>query len=149
MAIQRWDPLRDLVQLKQTMNRMFDDALARSSTPGWEGVAAAWTPPLDLFEDERRFVLLADLPGVSFDDLELKVEDGRLTLRGQRAQALGAARDSYLRIERPRGPFVLQLALPASVDPRQIAARQVNGVLEVVLPKRTGAAPAKIEVAAG
>jgi HSP20 family protein len=150
MAIQRWDPLRDLVQLKETMNRMLDDALARSSVRGWDGVApAAWTPPLDLIEDERRFVLLADLPGVSFEDLELKVEDGSLTLRGQRRQELSAARDAYLRVERPRGPFVLRLALPASVDPRQIVARQANGVLEIVLPKRSTASAAKIEVAAG
>jgi len=150
MAIRRWDPLRDLVQLRETMNRMLDDALARSSVGGSESIGtAAWTPPLDLFEDAARYVLRADLPGVDSADLDIKVDDGRLTLRGHRNPDDDVEREAYLRIERPSGPFTLQLALPPSVDARQIEARHVNGVLEVVLPKRDAEATAKIDVAAG
>lgn len=148
MAIERWDPLKDLVQLRDTMNRMFTDALARSSAGAGDlSTAAAWTPPLDLFEEPERYVLRADLPGVDSEDLEIRIEDGRLTLRGQRRSEDDTARDGYLRAERPRGPFTLQLALPPSIDSGQIEARQRNGVLEVVLPKRRVDAPAKIEVA--
>ncbi len=147
MAIQRWDPLRDLLQLRETMNRMFEDALARSAGGSDSIGAAAWTPPLDLLEDARRYVLRADLPGVESADLEVKVEDGRLTLRGQRKPDVGRTQDAYLRIERPSGPFTLQLALPPSVDAQQIEARQHNGVLEVVLPKRDAEPSARINVA--
>ena len=150
MAIKRWDPLKDLVQLRETMNRMFDDALARSSAAGTGAAGSAgWTPALDLFEDERSYVLRADLPGVDSADLEVKVEDGRLTLRGHRRPDQGVARDAYLRIERPSGPFTLQLALPSSVDARQIEARHANGVLEVVLPKGDAEMPSTIRVATG
>lgn len=150
MAIQRWDPLRDLVQLRDTMNRMFSDALARSAAVDSERVgASAWTPPLDLHEEADRYVLRADLPGVAQDDLEIKVEDGRLTLRGQRRGEDDVASDAYLRVERPRGPFTLQLAIPPSVEAQAIAARHSNGVLEVVLPKRAAQTSATIQVAAG
>lgn len=150
MAIQRWDPLRDLVQLRDTMNRMFSDALARSSGGDADRTGnAAWTPPLDLFEEPGRYVLRADLPGVGENDVEIKVEEGRLTLRGQRRPDEAIARDSYLRVERPQGPFTLQLAIPPSVESRAIEARHANGVLEVVLPKRDAEAPARIPVAMG
>jgi HSP20 family protein len=148
MAIQRWDPLRDLVRLRDTMNHMFSEALARSAAvdPA-HADSAAWTPPLDLLEEADRYVLRADVPGVGQDDLELKIEDGRLTLRGQRRADAGAGREAYLRVERPQGPFSLQLALPASVEPRAIEARSANGVLEVVLPKRAAQSTATIPVA--
>lgn len=150
MAIQRWDPLKDLLQLRETMNRMFEDALARSSAGGSDAIGtAAWTPPLDLLEEARRYVLRADLPGVESADLEVKVEDGRLTLRGQRKPDAELAHDAYLRIERPSGPFTLQLAIPPSVDAQQIEARHHNGVLEVVLPKRDAELSARINVANG
>jgi len=150
MAIQRWDPLKDLVQLRKTMNRMLDDALARSSAAGSAAAGSAgWTPPLDLFEEERSYVLRADLPGIDSAELEVKVEDGRLILRGHRRPDQGIARDAYLRIERPSGPFMLQIALPPSVDAREIEARHENGVLEIVLPKRDAEVPSTIHVAAG
>jgi HSP20 family protein len=146
MAIQRWDPLRDLVQLKQTINRMFEDALARSSAGAEPAAAAAWTPPIDLHEETDRYVLRADLPGVAAGEVDVKVEQGRLSLRGARRTAEPVAREAYLRVERPSGPFLLQLALPGSVDPAQIRASQRNGVLEVVLPKRSESTPSRIAV---
>jgi HSP20 family protein len=148
MAIQRADPLRDLVQLKQTVNRMFDDALARSSVSEKQSLGAAtWTPPLDLVEEPRRYVMRVDLPGVGPSDVEINVEAGRLTLRGQRRTDSGVPRDAYLRVERPSGPFTLQLTLPESVDAGEIHAQHANGVLEIVLPRRTAERPGRIEIA--
>ena len=150
MAIQRWDPLRELVELQERMKQLFSEALSRSAGAAGDPAAALeFKPPIDLFEEAERYVLRADLPGVAPKDLEVHVEDGVLTLRGERKTDSDVARESYLRVERAHGKFAAQISLPASVDPRAIRATQRNGVIEVVLPKRTDAPPSRIEVATG
>ncbi|HKQ60174.1 MAG TPA: Hsp20/alpha crystallin family protein [Candidatus Polarisedimenticolaceae bacterium] len=145
MAIQRWDPLRDLSQLQQKMNRMFDEALSRSAGPeAADAELGGWRPPLDLCEEPERFVLRVDLPGVSASDVEIQVQNGLLSLRGERRLEGGLPRESYLRIERPHGRFTVQLALPPSVDGGGIQAEQRGGVLEIVLPKRGAEVPSRI-----
>jgi HSP20 family protein len=136
MAIQRWNPLRDLRELQGKMNRLFDDTLSRSAgAEDSDAAAGRWKPPIDLFEEERRYVLRADLPGVTASDVELEVTQGTLYLRGER-KLDGVAREAYLRVERPSGPFEVRVALPPSVDPSTIEASHEGGVLQVVLPKR-------------
>jgi HSP20 family protein len=137
MAIQRWDPLRDMLQLQERMNRLFEEVLARSSEPGRAEATATtgWKPPLDLFEDDGRYVLRADLPGVAAADVELQVEDGRLVLRGERRLDPSVDGKAYLRVERPHGRFAVEVALPPSVDVRGIQATHRNGVMEVSMPK--------------
>jgi HSP20 family protein len=150
MAIQKWDPVRDLVNLQEKMNDMFDDALARSVDP--EGAdpmtAAGWRPPIDLFEEANRYVLRADLPGVSAADVEIQVENGTLHLRGERKVDANVSRDAFLRVERPYGKFAVQIALPPSVEQQSIQARHRNGVIEVLLPKKKAEAPSRIEISA-
>jgi len=145
MAIQRWDPLRDLSELQARMNRLFEETLARSSA-GDEADATAWRPPVDLYEETDRYVVRADLPGVSAADVDIRVDDGTLHLEGQRTVDGGVARESYLRVERPRGRFAVQLALPPSVEQAGIRATHRNGVVEIELPKRRAAAPSRIEI---
>lgn len=149
MAIQRWDPLRDLMELQERMKQLFAEALSRSGGAESEPAAAAdgFRPPIDLFEESERYVLRADLPGVAAKDLDVHVEDGVLSLRGERKVDANVARESYLRVERPHGRFTAQISLPPSVDTRAIRATQRNGVIEVVLPKRREAPHSRIEVA--
>jgi HSP20 family protein len=148
MAIQRWDPVRDLRRLQGQLNRLFDETLAGSTAAESQSARpAAWTPPLDLCEEDGRYVLRADLPGVSPSDVEIEVSEGKLVLSGQRSTEGGAKRESYLRAERPVGRFAVEVALPPSVDGQGIRASQRNGVLELVLPKRSGTAPSRIRVA--
>lgn len=151
MAIQRWDPLRDLMDLQDRMKQLFAEALSRSA--GSEGADAlgstGWKPPMDLFEETDRYVLRADLPGVIAKDVEVQVENGVLTLRGERRVDANVARESYLRIERPHGKFSAQISLPPSVDGKAIRASHRNGVIEIVLPKRRETLPSRIEVSAG
>jgi HSP20 family protein len=148
MAIQRWDPLRDLLQIQERMNKLFEDVLARSA--GGEGPEAldyaGWKPPVDVVEHHDRYLLRADIPGVTVEEVELEVEDGTLVLRGERKPDPSVSREAYLRAERPHGRFALQLALPPSVDPKGIRAAHGNGVLEVVLPKRREDVPSRIKV---
>jgi len=138
MAIQRWDPFRDLLRLQDRVNRLFDESLARSGTAdgAHESTRPAWQPPVDLFEAADRYVVRADLPGVEGSSVDLQVEDGELVLRGERAFDPAVPREHYLRLERPHGAFVLRMALPDSVDRSAIGASHRNGILEVTLPKR-------------
>jgi HSP20 family protein len=148
MAIQRWDPVRDLMTLQERMNRLFDDAFARSSGPREvEDLASGgFRPPVDLFETADRYVLRVDLPGVSPADVEVQAEGTHLVIRGERKMDSEVGRDSFLRLERPYGPFALQIALPASVDRQAIQAGHRDGVLEVTLPKRREEGPSRIKV---
>jgi HSP20 family protein len=151
MAIQRWDPLRDLVQLQKKMNSMFEEALSRTVGPDGAGSlgSTGWKPPLDLFEEAERYVLRADLPGIRAGDVQIQVEDGTLTLRGERKLDAAVSREAFLRVERPYGPFSVQVALPPSVDQGGIRAAHRNGVIEVVLPKKRESRPSRIEVKEG
>lgn len=148
MAIQRWDPLRDLVDLQDRIRHLFDEALSRSGgADDTESVGGGFRPPIDLHEESERFVVRADLPGVAPTEVELAVEEGTLVLRGERRPSPGVAREAYLRVERPHGRFSVRLQLPPSVDAAGIQAVHRNGVIEVVLPKRKPASPSRIEVA--
>jgi len=145
MAIQRWDPEQDLTRLQENVNRAFDEVLSRSATPGGTDRVQPgdWKPPLDLFETPDHYVLRADLPGVSPAEVDLRIEGGQLMLVGERR----SDPEAYLRMERPNGRFSAKIALPASIDRERIRASHRNGVLEVVLPKRRGDAPSRVEIA--
>lgn len=151
MAIQRWDPLRDLLHLQQQVNHMFEEALARSGgSSGAEAPeSAGWRPPVDLLEEADRYLLLVDLPGVAAGDVDIRVENDRLALRGERPLDPHVGREAYLRLERPHGRFLVQLALPPSVDPDRVRASHRHGVLEIVLPKRQESTAFRIEVSDG
>ena len=97
--------------------------------------AGQWTPAVDISENAEHIVLRADLPGIGQDDIELRVEDGTLVLRGQRKPPPDARPQDMLRAERPHGTFVRSFSLPSNVDQSGIRAALRNGVLEVVLPK--------------
>ena len=145
MAIQRWDPQRDLVQLQVNVNRMFEEILGRSATPAGADRARPgdWKPSIDLFEEGGHFVLRADLPGVSPADVEIRIDEGQLVLTGERK----SDHEVCLRLERPFGRFSARVALPPTVDPARIHASHRNGVLEVVLPKKKDEVRSRIEVA--
>jgi len=136
MAILKPDPIRAIAELQDRMNRLFDEVRTVSGGPGGSSEAGTWKPPIDLIEREDGYVLRADLPGVDATDVHVDVEDGRLTLRGERTRDGSVPGASFLRAERPSGPFTVSIALPPSVDVGAIRATQRAGVLEVSLPKR-------------
>lgn len=148
MAIQRWDPVQDLVRLRERLNSMFEEALARSGAPrepgGGEG--GGWRPPTDLFEEPARWVARVDLPGIAPADVEIEVDGGKLRVRGERRMDLGVPREAYLRSERPQGAFELVLALPDAVDRDAIRAHHKDGVLEIDLPRRKDAPASRVRV---
>jgi HSP20 family protein len=133
MAFTRWDPLRDLLALQERMEQL----------SGQE--AAGWTPPVDLFETADAYVVTAELPGLTRDDIEIRVHDGQLTLQGTRRKA-DVPCERFHRVERGHGTFFRRFAMPTAIDADRIAADLRDGVLTVTVPKSAGGGPRRIDV---
>jgi len=147
MPTSHFDPFRDLLSLQERMNRLFQESLSRSRGQE-DDVAAggAWSPLVDIYEGAENVVLRADLPGLQQDEIDLRIENGQLRLRGTRSLPDGAGREEYHRIERPFGTFVRVFSLPTSVDVTKVKAEFRNGVLEVSLPKRQESQPRPVKI---
>lgn len=146
MALTRWDPFRDLVTLQERMNRLFEDSLSRSKTTDQEMAMGAWTPAVDIFETPETIVLKADLPGIEEKDIDVRIENSVLVLRGERKFLKEAKEEDYHRIERSYGVFSRTFQLPGTIDQTRISAVHKDGVLEVHLPKREDTKPKQIKV---
>lgn len=146
MALTRWDPFRDMVTLQERMNRLFEDSMARSKTTDEEMAMGAWTPSVDIFETPEKVVLRADLPGVAEREIDLRIENNMLTLRGERRFLKETKEEDYHRIERAYGSFSRSFQLPGTINQEGIQATHKDGVLEVVLPKREETRPKHIKV---
>lgn len=133
MAFTRWDPLRDLLALQEQLERL----------SGQE--AAGWTPPVDIFETADAYLVTAELPGLKRSDIEVRYQDGHLTLQGTR-RTPDVPCERYHRVERGHGGFYRRFSLPAAVDGAGIAADLKDGVLTVTVPKAAGAGPRRIDV---
>jgi HSP20 family protein len=148
MAIVRWEPFRDLVTLQDRMNRLFDESY-RGNRPGetddW-ALGGSWAPAVDIYEEEGSIVLKAELPGVDPKDVDVRVENNVLTLRGERKFGSEVQRDSYHRVERAYGTFSRSFTLPTVVDTERIKAEVKDGVLRVNLPKKEEAKPRQISI---
>ncbi len=140
--ITRYDPWALLEQFQNEVSRLFDTR-ARLGDENTRVVTSDWIPPVDIKEEEGRFVLLADIPGVEPKDIEITMENGVLSIRGERRIEDDG---SFKRVERPRGTFYRRFSLPDTADPEGITARGHNGVLEIVIPKARKAQPRRITV---
>ncbi len=151
MAIVRWEPFRDLVTIQDRMNRIFEDAFrgghAVSQDDGARG--GSWAPSLDIYEQEGNLVLKAELPGLDPKDVDVRVENNVLTLRGERKLDREVKQESYHRVERSYGSFSRSFTLPRVVDTDKIKAEFKDGVLRLVLPKKEGAKPKQIAISVG
>ena len=148
-AVRRYDPFRELATLQERMNRIFDDTFSSASRREDEGLSATWTPPVDVLERRDRIVLTAELPGFAEDQVQLRFEDGVLTLEGERRFEKEVDEARYHCVERSYGRFSRSFRLPANVDEEAITATFVNGLLVVELPKREEVRPKSIRIRAG
>ena len=108
-----------------------------------------WAPPVDLYATDEAFVLKAELPGFSKEDLQIEFHDHRLTLRGERQRETEAKEEHYHRLERAYGRFERAFQLPTTVDAEKVAANYDKGILKIVLPKKAEAKPKQIKVNLG
>jgi HSP20 family protein len=146
MAIVRFDPFRDLSQMQERINRIFGEAYRR--TDGDDVLKGGdWTPPVDVFETkDHEIVLRAELPGLKREEIDIRVENSTLTLRGERKQEKEVTKENYHRIERAYGTFSRSFSLPSTVDTEKVSANFADGVLTVKLPTRDEAKPRQIQV---
>jgi len=146
MSILRINPLRELQQVQNMMNRVFGDNVSRffgdseTTFPG-----GAWTPPVDIYETENELVFTCELPGFEKNQVNITVNEGRLTLSGGRPADEDKDR-KYHNVERWSGNFYRSFLLPTSVDTNAIQASLKNGLLSVTLPKKAEAKPRQITV---
>jgi HSP20 family protein len=149
MAIVRWEPLRELSSLQNEMNRLFNTAFDTPATPGNGGTLRRWVPAMDLVETDDDFVLRADLPGMSQEDVKIELEDNVLTVAGERKSEHEVKQQGYYRVERAFGSFSRSLTLPKGVDAGAVRANFDKGVLEIRIPKPEERKPRRIEIAVG
>jgi HSP20 family protein len=149
MAIVRWEPFRELGTLQNEMNRLFNTVFDTPSPGNGGSTLRRWMPAMDLVETADHFVLRADLPGMSQDDVKIEFEDGTLTLSGERKAEHESKSEGYYRVERAFGSFSRSLTLPKGVDPEAVTANFENGVLEVRIPKPEERKPRRIEIGSG
>jgi HSP20 family protein len=138
----RWDPFRELARVQQEVNRAFGDE--RVLFPAGESVG--WTPSCDIYEDGDEIVVRAELAGVEPKDVDVRFENGVLTLKGERKLEKEDERENYHRIELSYGTFTRAFSLPATIDAEKIRAESKNGVLLLHLPKKAEAKPKSIQV---
>ncbi|MBM3304614.1 MAG: Hsp20/alpha crystallin family protein [Candidatus Aminicenantes bacterium] len=144
MAIIRWDPFGDFVTLRDRMNRLFEDM--SGSKEEKDLMTRAWAPSVDIYENENEVVLCAEIPGVEEKDVEIKVEDNNLIIKGERKFEKEAKEENYHRIERSYGSFFRSFALPPYIDQDKIEAEHENGVLRVRMPKKAELKPRKVKI---
>jgi HSP20 family protein len=139
----RYEPWALHRELINEVNRFFERATGADESTG---ATAEWMPPVDIEEYADKFVLYADVPGVDPNAIEVTLENGVLTLSGTREKAVGQNGVEAMRSERATGRFFRRFSLPDTVDADSVSAKGVNGVLEIVIPKRPTAQPRKIAV---
>jgi HSP20 family protein len=137
----RWDPFRDLARLQDEMSRLFEER-----TPYRTGESMGWTPLADIYEDDDAVTLRFELAGVDPAQVEIRFENGVLTLRGERKLEAEDKKENYHRVELSYGTFTRSFTLPATVDAEKIKAESKHGILTVVLPKRAESKPRSILV---
>jgi len=144
MSMTRWEPFRGLNTLQEQVNRLFEDSFSRSRSGHAELVS--WAPAVDVYETESELVVKADLPDVQEKDIDVRMENNTLTIRGERKFSNEVQDDNYLRIERAYGTFTRSFSLPNTVNTEAIKADYRNGVLSVSMPKREETKPKQIKI---
>ena len=144
MAIVRYNPFRDLRTIQEQMNRLLD--LAWNRETGEELKDGIWQPPVDIYEDANTVTIKAELPDVEQKDVEVKIEDNTLILRGERKLDQSVRKENYHRIERYYGSFQRSFALPQTIDQKKVKASCDKGVLTITLPKKEETRPKQIHV---
>ena len=146
MSMIKFDPFRELRTLNDEMNRLFSAVPA--SVDRGEFARGSWSPNVDIYEDENRLIVEAELPGMNREDFEVSVENNVLTLKGERKFEKKTEGDNYHRVERAYGSFTRQFTLPQTITAEGATADFENGVLRVALPKREETKARKIEITA-
>ena len=147
MSLVRYEPWSLLNQLHGEVDRMFNTRLGRNGEDNEQLPGSSdWTPAVDIKEEESRYVIHADVPGVDPKDIEINMEDGVLSIKGERHSETTDEREGYKRVERVRGSFFRRFSMPDTADANAVTAKSKDGVLEIVIPKQERLQPKRIQV---
>jgi HSP20 family protein len=146
MNIIKYDPFREIRNLQEEMNRLFASTFTRNAET--DLMSGAWSPSVDIFENQNEIVLEAELAGLKPEDVEISIENNVLTIRGERKFEKKEEGDNFHRVERSYGSFTRSFTLPPTVQTENVTAEFENGVLRLVLAKREEAKPRRIEIKA-
>jgi HSP20 family protein len=142
MAISRWYPIREVASLQDRVNSLFQDFAGDNQTV----TAAAFAPAVDVYENGEKVVLKLDVPGIKEEDLDIRVENQTLSVRGERKFEAEEKEENFHRIERRYGSFFRSFSLPTTVDTENVNASYNAGVLKLELKKKASAQPRQIKV---
>ena len=143
-TVVRYEPFRGLSTLHDQVNRLFNESVLRGQAQ--DSAITTWAPAVDIYETPNELVVKADLPDVNEKDIDIRVENNLLTIRGERKFENSVSEDNYLRVERTYGSFSRSFSLPNTVNAETIHAEYKNGVLTVNLPKREESKPRQVKV---
>jgi HSP20 family protein len=143
-TIAKIGPYRGFATLHDQFDRLFNETFRN---PSEESALTAWAPSVDIYETPNELVVKADLPEVNEKDIEVRVENNLLTIRGERKFDKSVSEENFLRVERTYGAFSRSFSLPNTVNPEAIGAEYKNGVLTITLPKREESKPRQVKVA--
>jgi len=153
MSLVRWNPTRDLsafpsdvLSMRKEINRLFDNFFHGDLADTTSAFTSAWVPAVDIAEHEGDFVVRMELPGVKKDEVKITMQEGVLTIQGEKKQEKETKGSDYHRVERSYGSFQRSFTLPTTVKAENIDASFKDGVLEVTLPKAEEAKPKQIDV---
>jgi HSP20 family protein len=144
MPITRWDPFREVVALQNRLNAVFGNAETESPL-----TTASFVPAVDVYEDDKKVVLKLEVPGIEEKDLDVRVENHTLTVKGERKFEKEEKEENFHRIERRFGSFYRAFTLPSTVDTENVDAKYEAGVLKLELKKKPEAQPRQIKVNIG
>jgi len=146
MSLLRYEPWGLLNQLHGDMDHLFDKRLGSYGEDNGQLATSDWVPAVDIREEKNRYVIHADVPGVDPKDIDVRMENGVLSIKGERLAETRNEREGYKRVERVRGSFFRRFSMPDTVDADRVSAKSKDGVLEIVIPKQEKVQPKQIHV---
>src|SRR5271155_2254010 len=146
MSITRWDPFREVASLQNRMNSLFQDFSRNQGGENDPLAAASFVPPVDVYEDEHKIALKLEVPGMKQQDLDVRIENNLLTVRGERKFEKEEKEENFHRIERRYGTFYRAFTLPTTIDTANLKASYDSGILKLELAKKAEAKPKQIKI---
>lgn len=146
MAIVKYDPWRDVLSLRDEIDRLFEDFFPVKSGERRDYLAEVWAPAIDIYETKDDVVVKAELPGMNKEDIKINIVDNSLVIEGEKKQEKEVKEENYYRVERRYGAFRRAIEIPVPVKTENVEATYKDGVLEIKLPKKEEAKPKEIEV---
>jgi len=146
MAIVKYNPLRELRSMQDQMDRLLNLSWGGNEYSGEDIREGIWQPAVDIYETPDSIVIKAELPDIDQKDIDVRIEDSLLTIKGERKHESEVKKENYHRIERYFGSFQRSFKLPVSIDQEKVQASSDKGVLTVILPKKEEVKPKKISI---